>query len=205
MATASQSTNSKKMEYKKVKYDVNEILPDAPAGQWECVIPRGKCKVQPTKEDKFPMVVVPVRLEKTDEEGEEFQRALGTDLTSWLVFGGNTPRAERMSKFRIRQFCEALDIDLDLIPKEINDPENDFLQFIRAIEGKRFTAWTFVRNRTDTGEDVTELRFQDPSGPMRGKSDDDDDGDADPDDDEDKKSTGKGKAKPAAKKKTSRK
>lgn len=183
---ASTQQNSKKMEYKPVTFDVNEIPPDAPAGAWDCSIPRGKCKVQPTKEDHFPMVLVPVRLDGTDEDDDEHQRALGTELTAFLVFGGKNPRAERMSKLRIRQFCEATDFDLDDLPKKLTDPENDLQPFIKAIEGRKFKAWTKVTTRKDTGEEVTDLLFFDPKAPLKGKSDgDDDDDDAGGGDDED--------------------
>ena len=42
-----ESTQGKRMDYKRVSFDVNEIAPDAPGGEWGMSIPRGKCKVQP--------------------------------------------------------------------------------------------------------------------------------------------------------------
>jgi hypothetical protein len=184
MATANQSqSKGKKMEYKRVKFDVNEITPDAPEGEWAASIPRGKCKVQPTKEHKFPMLIVPVRLEKTEEDGPEFEKALGTELSTFLVFGGNTPAAERMNKIRVRQICEAADIDLDIIPKDIGeDPESELEPLIRALEGKKFTVWTKLNPRKDTGEIVSELRFTDPNATISRAGDDDDDDDADDED-----------------------
>jgi len=158
------NTQQKKMEYKKVKFDVNEILPDAPAGEWEAIIPRGKCKIQPTKDDHFPMIIVPIRLEKTQEEGEEYEKALGTELSTFLVFGAKTPRGEKLSKLRIRQICEAADVDLDLIPKEIgDDPDSELEPLIRALEGKKFPIWTALKERKDTGEITSEIFFSDPN------------------------------------------
>ena len=164
MATASQS---KKMEYKRVKFDVNEIAPDAPEGEWAASIPRGKCKVQPTKEDRYPMLIVPVRLDGTEEEDESHQKALGAELSAMIVFfGDEKARAARMSKIRLRQLCEAADVDLDVIPKDIEDPENDLEPLIKALEGKKFTVWTRLTTRKDTGETVTELVFQNPNKPL---------------------------------------
>lgn len=165
MANGTAAQTGKKMEYKQVNFDVNEIAPDAPVGEWMVSIPRGKCKVQPTKEDHYPMLIVPVRLDKTEEEGEEFEKALGTELSTMIVFfGDEKARAARMSKLRLRQLCEAADIDLDVIPKKLTDPENDLEPLIRALEGKKFPAWTKHNTRKDTGETVTDLLFQKPGG-----------------------------------------
>lgn len=172
-------TDKKKMEYKRVSFDINEIAPDAPAGEWRASIPRGKCKVQPTKEDRFPMIILPVRLDSTEEEDEKFQKSLGTELSTFMVFGSKTPRGERMQKLRIREICEALDVDLDLIPKDIDDPENDLEPLIKALEGQKCTVWTRLQTRKDTGEVVSELMFRDPNRTLSaaGSADDDDDED----------------------------
>lgn len=190
MATA--TSNQKKMEYKRVSFDVNEIAPDAPAGEWQVSIPRGKCKVQPTKEDHFPMIIVPIRLDGTDEDDEAFQKALGTELSTFLVFGAKTPRGERMCKLRIREICEAADVDLDLIPKKLgDDPENELEPLIRALEGKKFTAWTKLQARKDTGEVVTEISFRDLNKLLTTGAD----GDDEDDEDEDEKPAARGKKK----------
>jgi hypothetical protein len=206
-STQTEKNGKKRMDYKPVDFDIDQIAPDAPAGEWGMSIPRGQCKVQPTKEDHFPMVVVPIRLDKTDEDADEFQKALGTVLSVFLVFGGKNPRGERMNKLRIRQLCELLDVDLDVIPKRIEDPENDLEPFIRAIEGKKFTGWTQLNERRDTGETVTEVRFTEPGKLLGKKGDDDSEEDDTVDDDEDedeKPAAKKGAAKKAAAKKTSR-
>ena len=175
MATANQS-QSKKIEYKKVDFDVSEIAPDAPAGEWKMSIPRGKCKVQPTAKDHFPMIIVPIRLDGTDEEDDNFTKALGTELSVFLVFGGATPAGERMAKMRIRELCEAADVDLDLIPKKLGaDPDSELQPFIKAIEGKKFTGWTKITKRKDTGEETTEVTFRSGNKLLAGGNDDDDD------------------------------
>lgn len=181
--TQRQSSSEKKMQYRKVSFDVHEIAPDAPEGEWQVSIPRGKCKVQPTKEDHYPMLIVPVRLDGTEEDGEEFEKALGVELSSMIVFfGDEKARAARLSKLRLRQLCEAADVDLDVIPKELEDPENDLEPLIRALEGKKFTAWTVLRTRKDTGEVVSELSFQNPNKPLTSNDADDEDDDEEEDD-----------------------
>lgn len=163
MVAKQTNSKDKKLQYKPVDFDAEDIPPDAPAGEWQMSIPRGKCKIQPTREEKFPMIIVPVRLDSTEEEGEAYQKALGTELSVFLVFGAKTSRGERLGKLRIREFCEAIDVDLDLIPKRITDPDNDLAEFVRAIEGKKFTGWTRVSPRRDTGEEVTDVMFRDPN------------------------------------------
>ena len=120
----------------------------------EASIPRGKCKVQPTKEDHYPMLIVPIRLDKTDETDEAYEKALGAELSSMIVFfGDEKARAARMSKLRLRQLCEAADVDLDVIPKVIEDPENDLEPLIRASRGRsspcgRFSPRARIRARS---------------------------------------------------------
>ena len=150
MASTNSATQGKRMDYKQVEFDVTKIAPDAPAGEWEATIPRGECKVQPTKEDHYPMLIVPIRLDKTEEEGDEFEKALGAKLSVMIVFFGNEKaRAARMSKLRLRQLCETADIDLDLIPKSLKDPENDLEPLIRALEGKKIKVWTKLTTRKE--------------------------------------------------------
>ena len=180
------------MEFKPVDFDIHEIPPDAPAGEWSASIPRNKCKIQPTNEHKLPMVIVPIRLDATEEDGDEFQRALGAELAVFLVFGGKDARAEKMAKLNIRQFCEAIDFDLDDLPKKITS-EDDLEAFVKAIEGKKLTVWTTVQVRRDTGEEVTNIKFSDPKALKTPKG-----GDEDDDDDEDEKPA-KGKGKPKGK------
>ena len=69
-ATQERGGKVRKMDFKEVEYDINEIAPDAPEGEWTVTVPRGKCKVQPTKEDKYPMLIVPLRLDSYDGEEE---------------------------------------------------------------------------------------------------------------------------------------
>ena len=125
------------------------------------------------------MLIVPVRLDKTDDDDEVHQKALGAELSTMIVFfGDEKARAARMSKLRLRQLCEAADVDLDVIPKRLTDPENDLAPLIRALEGKKFTAWTKHTTRKDTGEVVTDLLFQNPKAPISsGNGDDDEDDD----------------------------
>ena len=173
MASNGTQTHGKRMEYKQVdNFDVNDIAPDAPVGEWQVSIPRGKCKVQPTKEEKLPLLIVPIRLDKTDEEGEEFQKALGSELAKMFTFGMSNPRADRQMKRELRQLCEAADVDLDIIPKKLRDPENDLEPLIRAFEGKKFTAWTKHRVRKDTGETIVDVLVQNPNAPIRASGED---------------------------------
>lgn len=192
---SNQNKSEKKMEYRKVKFDVNEIAPDAPAGEWRVSIPRGKCKVQPTKEDHYPMLIVPIRIDGTEEDGEEYTKAIGAELSTMIVFfGDEKARAARMSKIRLRQLCEAADVDLDVLPNDLEDPENDLEPLIRALEGKKFTCWTRLTTRKDTGEVTTEIVFVNPNKPIAAKNDDDDEREHDEDEDDAPRKPARGRA-----------
>ena len=110
----------KKMEFRPVDFDVNEIAPDAPEGEWMASVPRGKIKIQATKEDHYPMMIIPLRLDSTEEDSEQYQKALGTELSHMIVFfGDEKARAARMSKLRLRELCEAAEVDLELVPTAV--------------------------------------------------------------------------------------
>lgn len=164
----------KKMQFKPVAYDVNEIAPDAPAGHWSKVsIPRGKIKIRAT-EEQYPQLIIPCRLDKTDEEDEKFQAALGTELAVFVTFYDNSQGgfAARQSKLTLRDLCDAADVDLDTIPKKIAD-EGDLADLVNALEGKSFEAWTTHRTNKGTGEVRVNLQFHDPKGTLSAKKDDD--------------------------------
>jgi hypothetical protein len=154
------------MAFKEVTYDINEIAPDAPEGAWTASIPRGKIKIQPTKEDRYPMLIIPLRLDKYEgeEEGEVFDKALGTELSLMVVFfGDEKAKAARMGKLRLRQLCEATDVDLDVVPKKITS-EEDLADLVSALEGKKLPIWTKHNVRKDTGETVVDVQLQKPGG-----------------------------------------
>jgi|SRR5271157_907814 len=172
MAAASKQAQTPKIALKPVEhYDVNDIAPDAPAGEWDVCVSRGKGKAVATKKGD-PMITLYVRLEKTDEEGEEFVKALGTELRTNIIFG-LTGRGDKMNKQRLRHMCEAADVDIDVIPKAIRTLD-DLQPLIRALEGKKFKAWTTIRLHSDTGEEETELQFLNPHGTLAAPSEDED-------------------------------
>ena len=173
-------TTSGKMQFKPVSYDVHEIAPDAPEGEWVASIPRGQIKIQPTKEDKYPMLIIPLRLDKYsgENEGEQYEKALGTVLSLMIVFFGNEKaKAARMGKLRLRQLCEAADVDLDAVPTEIRS-EEDFAELVTSLEGKKFTVWTKHNVRKDTQETVVDVVLQKPGGlSLTPRNRDEDEGD----------------------------
>jgi len=103
------------------------------------------------------MLIVPLRLESTDEDGEEFQTALGAKIALIIVFAGNDdPRVAALGRARLLQLCKATAINLDLIPRRMSGPE-DLDPLMRALEGKRLVAHTRRLTRKDTGEPVTDV------------------------------------------------
>ena len=183
--TTQASTAGKKLDFKPVDFDVNKIAPDAPEAQWEATIPAGKIRIQPTKDDKFPMLIIPLRLDSCEEDGEIYQKALGTELSLMVVFFDDTkPRAARMSKLRLQQLCEAADVDREVVPTKIRSPE-DFADFIAELERKKFTIWTKHNVDKNTNEVRVDVLLTKP-GALRASNDDEEE--------DDKPAKGKGKA-----------
>jgi hypothetical protein len=178
MANGTQ-TQEKKLQFKPRKSST-EIQPDAPEGEWESLIPKGKCKVLVTQKGD-PRLIIPFKLEKAeDEKNEPFQ---GSEVSmSIIIFDDADPEKRRganMMKGRLRALCEAADLDFgEVYPTEVNDA-SDFDPLFRALEGKRLTVWTVHTKRTaESGEEVTdtEVRFKKPGAGLvtKGASDDDD-------------------------------
>ena len=143
-----------------------EIVPDAPEGEWESRIPKGKCKMTVTQKGD-PRLIIPFKLEKADDEkNEPFQ---GSEVSmSIIVFDeedNEKRRGANMMKGRLRALCEAVEVDWEeLYPTEVSKAE-DFDPLFRALEGKTLTIWTVHTTRTnDSGETITdtEVRFKKP-------------------------------------------
>lgn len=130
---------------------------DIPTGRWVASVPRGKCRLMPTPKERYPMLLVPLRLESTDEEGDEFEKALGAEILLSIVFAGDdNPRLATLSRERLLQLCGATAIDLDLIPRRMSGTE-DLDPFVRALEGKQLVVQTRRLIRRDTGKPVTDV------------------------------------------------
>ena len=174
-----QQQQNKKMEFAPVDFDIDNIALDAPEGAWTAIIPRGKIVVRPTNEERFPMMIVPIRLEKTEEDGEIYEKALGVELRVMIVFFPDTKaQAARMSKTRLRQLCEATEIDTDKIPKSLRKPLEDLQPLIAELEGKRLPVWTWHGKNKKSGETEVNVSFRPPgAGNSRSKPSDDDDDD----------------------------
>lgn len=156
-----------------------ERLPDAPEGEWEALIPKGKCKVLVTQNGD-PRVIIPVKLVKAaSEENESFQNS--EVQFSVIIFDDDDTskrRAANMMKDRLRQLCEAVEVEFgEVYPTEVSS-DQDFAKMFGEIEGKKLTVWTVHnKRRSDTGEEIvdTEVRFKQPgTGLVSAKSDDED-------------------------------
>ena len=155
-----------------------EIVPDAPEGEWESRIPKGKCKMTVTQKGD-PRLIIPFKLEKADDEkNEPFQ---GSEVSmSIIVFDeedNEKRRGANMMKGRLRALCEAVEVDWEeLYPTEVSKAE-DFDPLFRALEGKTLTIWTVHTTRTnDSGETITdtEVRFKKPGAGLVNRDDSED-------------------------------
>jgi len=120
-----------------IDYDAENIPPDAPAGSWKAV---ATAKVSKTSKDSYPMVIVEWELETAyEEENESF---VGARVADFITFFPETrAQASRLSKIRLRAFCDKLGISRTLIPKHIASSD-DLADFCAAINNQTTDIWT---------------------------------------------------------------
>jgi hypothetical protein len=155
----------------------HEQRPDAPEGKWEAIIPKGKSKPCQTAPEKGgdPGILVMVKLEKADkEENESFQGAF-IPLRIYF-YDGNDSEKRRGANANLRtamDLAEACELELsDVYPDEIRS-EQDLLDIIDKLEGKRFDVWTAHRKGTMPNGDPTinvDLRFKEPGAGLQTRS-----------------------------------
>jgi hypothetical protein len=137
--------------------DMSEIPPDAPEGQW---VASFKVKVASTSKDKFPMLIVDAKLDEALTEGNE--NFVGSKVSEFLVFFPQTHNASKMSRIRLKAFCEGLKIDAPRLTAI--EKASDFDAFINDIESNRGVVWTKHEKDKETGEIRTKLLFTAPRG-----------------------------------------
>lgn len=179
MANGTQ-THEKKIQFKPRK-TVTEILPDAPEGGWDMLIPKGSVKLTQTAAEKGgdPVLNLAIKLVKAHEEANESYQ--GVSLRQRITFYDQTDTERRgaatMNYRFAKGLCDALELDFsDVYPSEITSSD-DLLPFIAAIEGKPFEAWTVHRKSEYNGETMVniDVRFKKPGVGLVTKSAEDDD------------------------------
>jgi hypothetical protein len=179
MANGTSTHNGDKKLAWKPRKTSTEIKPDAPEGEWEALIPKGKCKVLVTQNGD-PRLLIPFKLVTANDDRNEAHQ--GSEVTfSVIIFDDEDAEKRRganMMKTRLRSLCNALDIDFgEVYPTEVNEP-SDFDPLFAAIEGKRITIWTTHSKRLNaqTGEEQTdtEVRFAKPGSGLKTVSKDSD-------------------------------
>lgn len=154
---------SEVLAYAPIDYDAEDIPPDAPAGAWRAV---ATAKASKTSKDNFPMVIVDWELETAyEEENESYVGARVSDFITF--FPASRAGASKMSKVRLKVFCDKLGISRTLIPKHIASSD-DLADFIAAIDGQKTDIWTIVEKTVnkDTQEEMvrTSVRYRAPGG-----------------------------------------
>ena len=178
-SASTQNSKDKKRSWKPRKTST-EIKPDAPDDEWEDPIPKGKCKVLVTQKGD-PRLVIPFKLVTANDEKNESHQ--GSEVSvSIIIFDDEDPEKRRganMMKTRLRNLCNALDVDFgEVYPTEVNS-EEDFDPLFAAIEGQKLTVWTVNSKRINesTGEEQTDtdVRFSKPGSGLATKGKDDED------------------------------
>jgi hypothetical protein len=181
MANGTATQQEGKLRFKPRKTSTEQI-PDAPEGEWEALIPKGKCKFTVTQNGD-PRIIIPFKLVKAEDEKNETYQNSEVNLQV-IIFDdedNEKRRAANMSKGRLRALCEACDIVFgDVYPSEVST-EHDFDKLFAAVEGKKVQVWTVHTTYTNQSNETvqqTEIRFKEPGAGLvtKGVEADDDDG-----------------------------
>jgi hypothetical protein len=169
--TMSNGTQDKTLLYTPRKTST-EIKPDAPEGEWEFVIPKGKCLVKTTQAGD-PRLIIPHKLVSASTEGNE--GFAGAEVNqAIIIFDDNDAekvKGANMFKRRCRSMCEAVGLDFgEVYPTELRGIRGEFDSFFAALEGKKGTCWTVNSTRKmASNEEVTdtEIRYSAPGAGLR--------------------------------------
>lgn len=185
MASNGMATQESRIKFKP-RTTTHEIQPDAPEGEWQARILKGKSKALVTQKGD-PRLILAIKLEKAeDEKNEKFQ---GAEVSfSVIFFDDDDPERKRacnLMKGRLRGLCEAVDVEYaDVYPTDIRDDHPDkvfgFSKLFTALEGKTLHLWTRHNRRAqESGEEVvdTEIAFRAPGAGLVTKTEDTDDED----------------------------
>jgi hypothetical protein len=157
MGTQTNHATEKTMDFQAVDYDASTIAPDAAVGEYDARI--DKLKIAATSADKYPMLIVDWKiLSAGDEDNETSVNAVVSDF---LTFFPEGDRRGRMGKLKLRQLCEKLDIDLDVVPTRIAS-KSDFDDLIAALKGQTATVWVTHTVDKNTGETRCNVNYVQP-------------------------------------------
>jgi hypothetical protein len=167
MATTTTPNGSKKMKFKPIEnFDVDALPPDLPAGKWSFVI--DKCIVRATSPEKGSRPMLSFKYKVTAADEPENESYVGKSIDEVVIFYANDEtdnlRAAKMSKVKLRQLCELVDMVAD-IPKSIT--EETLEEFAEALTGKEFDAWTTVRTMPDSNEQRANVQYVEPGGGLK--------------------------------------
>lgn len=157
------SSNGAVVQFQSVNTgDLSDIPPDLPAGEWQAT-----CAVKKlaTSKDKYPMLALEWKTTEANTDGNE--EAVGGRVTDFIVFYPANHRASRMGKLRLKEVCEALDIEIPTI-KAVKSWD-DLADLIDALEGTSAVIYTTVEADKTTGEQRSKIRYSAP-GALKTKS-----------------------------------
>lgn len=172
---------TQKLNFKKRSL-IREDRPDAPEGEWDVLIPKGKCKPVMTGDDKGndPGILIQLKLEKAinNEAGETFQ---GSEIPLRIYYydkdNSEKRRGANMMLRTATALAEKTNLDLEDLYPDVIESEADLWKIIEKIEGKRFKIWTVHSKNEFNGETRIQVnvRFNKPGAGLVTKEGEDDD------------------------------
>lgn len=160
--TQTNSTGNKgKMQFKPASFDVKTLPPSLPIGGWLAT-----STVKLKNKDGRPMLIVEWKTdEATGDDAEDRASAVGGSEADFINFfddaDSNNAQRSKMNKLTLRKLCEALEVDLDVIPTKW-ESEEDFAELIAALDNRQCAIWTTHRTNDDTGEIRVKIHYTEP-------------------------------------------
>lgn len=152
-------------------FDVDDLPADLPRGKWKVRIQ--KVKVTGTA-DQDPMLFITYEVLKAfDKKNKSLE---GKTVDERVIFYSpkktERDRARKFNNIRMRNICEAFELDTDIIPKgKVN--EETLTAYAEALENAEGIVWTSVKKDPERG-DQTNVHYSAPSG-LADTTDEDDD------------------------------
>ena len=171
-------TQEKRIQFKK-RATVTQILPDAPEGGWDAIIPKGSCQISEKNGD--PVLSFKIKLVKAHEEANESSQ--GVELRQRITFydpADHERKGAGSMNYRFaRGLCKAVDADFEEVYPTTIESSDDLQKLAGAIEGTEFEMWTVHRKSQFNGEDMVnvDVRFAKPGAGLVTKGADDEDED----------------------------
>jgi hypothetical protein len=164
MATTTENSNHRNANpayggasFQPMKYDVEDIKPDAHPGNYESTV--DKVQFKPTNDGR-PQLILSWKLTSLiSSDEEDAEQSVGASVDMRLVF--DNTKAGNRSKQDLRTIRDQARLDPDVIPTSIGTAA-DLNELMTALKGIALPIWVTTSPRADGGGFWTNIRLTAP-------------------------------------------